>query len=171
MNESEAIERYDHAGGGPSALRPIRWPDLAITTENLGRLLEGVLGARIDFARAAFGDDFSAESVDDDQLEEAWRREAIDVRYAPEGLYVRARHAVRIRLLDETGAEEAAETLEVEAEICLSFSTRRHARPFVDFMNGRLTRVADGASQVIDPFGLMIEPEAAVAWGLNGIEA
>jgi len=170
LNESEAIERYDRAGAVAAGGRfaGVRWPDVALTEDNLLRLLEGVLGARFDFAREAFGPDFDSEGLAG-RLDEAWRRDAVQVRFAPEGVYVRAAFTVRVRLDGEDGEEEACETLAVEAEVCLSFSTRRHARPFVDFMGGRLARASDGAARVTDPFALMIEPQDAVAWGLNGV--
>lgn len=169
-SDEAAVERYDRAGGGTSRFAAIRWPDVAVTEDNLARLVEGVLGARIDFAREAFGPDFESEGLEE-RLEEGWRRDAVQVRYAPEGVFVRAAFTIRVRWIDDEGGEEALETLAVEAELCLSFSTRRHARPFVDFMGGRITRTSDGAARTIDPFAMMIEPQAAVAWGLNGVEA
>jgi len=168
-DEAAAIERYDRAGGGVSRFGAVRWPDVAVTEDNLARLVEGVLGARIDFAREAFGPDFESEGLEE-RLEEGWRRDAVQVRYAPEGVFVRAAFTVRVRLIDDEGEEEAHEILSVEAELCLSFSTRRHARPFVDFMAGRIARSSGGAARTIDPFAMMIEPQAAVAWGLNGVE-
>lgn len=167
--EGEAIERYDRAGGGPSTFAPVRWPDLAVTTENLALLAEGVLGARCDFAREAFGPDLDSDALSD-RLEEAWRLEAMQVRYAPEGLYLRFNYTVRVTLAGDDADDDATEeTLAVEGELCLSFSARRHARPFVDFMGGRILRAGDGAVRALDPFALMIEPQTAVAWGLNGV--
>jgi hypothetical protein len=169
LTEAEAIERYDRAGAAQAGARfaGVRWPDVSVTEDNMQRLVEGVLGARIDFAREAFGPDFEPEGQED-RLEEGWRHDAAQMRFAPEGVFVRAACTVRVRLCDEEGGEEALETLAVEAEMCLSFSTRRHARPFVDFMAGRIVRASDGAARTIDPFALMIEPQTAVAWGLNG---
>ncbi|MBE2215324.1 MAG: hypothetical protein IAE82_15735 [Opitutaceae bacterium] len=171
LTETEAIERYDRAGAARAGARfaGVRWPDVAADEDNLARLVEGVLGARVDFAREAFGPDFESEGPEH-RLEEAWRRDAVQVRYAPEGLFVRAAFTVRVRLSDDDGEEEALESVSVDAEICLSFSTRRHARPFVDFMRGRLLRASDGAARTIDPFAMMVEPQDAVAWGLNGVE-
>jgi len=169
LTEAEAIERYDRAGAAQAGSRfaGVRWPDVAVTEDNLLRLVEGVLSVRVDFAREAFGPDFESEECAD-RLEEAWRADAVQLRYAPEGVYARTAFTVRVRLCDDDGEEEALESLEVEAELCLSFSTRRHARPFVDVMSGRIVRTGDGATRVLDPFAQMIEPQAAVAWGLNG---
>ena len=169
MTEAEAIECYDRAGAVAGPFAGVRWPDVALTEENLARLAEGVLAARLDFGREAFGPDCDTDALGE-RIEEAWRRDARQVRFAPEGVYVRVRCSIRVRVLDEDGQEECAELLHLEAELCLSFSTRRHARPFVDLMGGRLTRSSDGASRAIDPFGLMVEPQLAVAWGLNGAE-
>ncbi len=168
-SEREAVERYDRAGGGPSPFPPVRWPDVAATGENLARLAEGVLAARCDFAREAFGPDFDSEALTD-RLSEAWRLDAMQARYAPEGLYVRITYAVRVVLSDEDDGAEAVETLAVEGELCLSFSTRRHAQPFVDFMGGHIVRASDGAARRLDPFALQVDPESAVAWGLNGVD-
>jgi hypothetical protein len=145
----------------------VRWPDVAVTEDNLACLVEGALGERINFPQEAFGPDFESDGLED-RLDEGWRRDALQVRYAPEGVFVRAVFTVRVRLCDEEGAEEATESLAVVAEVCLSFSTLRHARPFLDFMGGHIVRASDGAARTIDPFALMIEPQTAVAWGLNG---
>lgn len=170
MTEAEAIECYDRAGAAAGRFAGVRWPDVLLTEENLFRLVDGVLAERLDFAREAFGPDFESEALVE-RLEEAWRHDGLQARFAPEGVFARAVSCVRVRLVDPDGEEEAVETLTVEAELCLSFSTRRHARPFVDFMGGRITRSGDGASRALDPFGLMVEPQLAVAWGLNGAEA
>lgn len=166
--EAEAIERYNAGAAAAPPFAAVRWPHLALDAPNLWRLVEGVLGERVDLAREAFGADLDSDALAD-RIELAWREDALHVRYAPEGLYVRARCSVRLWWLqdDDEGDEPAEETLGCEMELCLSFSTRRHARPFVDFMSGRIVRVSDGVSRPIDPFGLMVEPELAVAWRLN----
>ena len=165
--EAEAIEIYDRAGRVSGSFASVRWPDIAITETNLRALVEGVVTARVDVAREAFGHDLDTDALAD-RLEQACRHDAMQVRFAPEGVFVRARCEVRVWLLGDEGEEDEEETLTVEGELCLSFSTRRHARPYVDFMGGRLVRASDGAARGIDPFGMMIEPQIAVAWGLNG---
>lgn len=172
MTELEAMREYDRAGeaaarGGPFAA--VRWPDVALDRANLERLAEGVLGARLDLAGEAFGPDFDSAACGD-RLEEAWRTDALQVRFAPEGVSIRAAFSVRVTLADaeDDAAVAAGETLELGAEICLSFVERHHTRPFVDFMGGEVRRASDGATRKIDPFAFAVEPAAAVAWGLNG---
>jgi hypothetical protein len=169
LTEAEAIELYDRAGDAGTRFGSVRWPDVALGEVNLQRLCEGVLGARCDFLREAFGPDFEAEGLED-RIEEGWRNDAAQVRFAPEGVFVRAAFTVRVAVSDEAGVVELEETLAVEGEICLSFSTRRHTRPFVDFMGGQIIRASDHAARVIDPFGMMVSPQDAVAWGLNGAQ-
>jgi hypothetical protein len=175
---SEAlIERYNRAGDAARAEGgPVHWPHIALDARNLERLVEGVLGVRMDFVRAAFGDDFDADARAD-RVEEAWRTDALQTRYAPEGVFVRARFTVRVTLAEEADEAEKSEgsfgdeTLEIAAEICLSFVERRHTRPFVDFMSGELRRLSDGTVKKLDPFAFAIEPSDALAWGLNGASA
>jgi hypothetical protein len=168
------IERYNRAGDAARAEGgPVHWPHIALDARNLERLVEGVLGARIDIVRAAFGDEFDAGACED-RIEEAWRTDALQTRYAPEGVFVRARFTVRVTLVGEDGEAEKIEeppgdeTLEITTELCLSFVERRHTRPFVDFMSGELRRVGDGIARKLDPFAFAIEPGDALAWGLNG---
>jgi hypothetical protein len=174
-----AIEAYDRAGEASRAAgHAVHWPDLALDPDNLVRLAEGVIGSRIDFARAAFGDDFEAEACAD-RIEEAWRTDAFQARFAPEGVFVRVEFTVEVALLDAPrsdaepaiGADEpdaARESLRVAAEFCLSFVEKHRTRPFIDFMGGELRRESDGAARRIEPYSFMVEPGDAIAWGLNG---
>jgi hypothetical protein len=177
MDDREAIEHYDRAGEharGVSAFAPIRWPDLVVDPANLARLVEGVLDARCDCARLVFGEDFdaSADAVVD-RLSETWRTDALQVRFAPEGVFVRARISVLVELAADEHADapeipEAIDTLWFTSELCVSFTQRHHVRPFVDFMSGEVHRASDGAITRLDPFAREVSPQDAVEWGLNG---
>ncbi len=175
MNDREAMAAYDAAGAKRAG---VRWPDVDLDRENLRRLFEGALDEHLDLAALAFGDQANRAGAAE-RIEEAWRLDAMRVRFAPEGVFARARFSVRLRLWGDGPAAEAPEdeaALTIEGELCLSFTERNHTRPFVDFMGGRL-RVEEpaamdaGASPAedkrIDPFALMISPQLAVAWGLN----
>ncbi|MGH8021249.1 MAG: hypothetical protein ACREIA_23810 [Opitutaceae bacterium] len=176
MDDREATAAYDAAGmkGAPGA--GVRWPDIDLAAGNLRRLFEGVLDERLDLAELAFGEQANRADAAE-QLEEAWRLEAMHTRFAPEGVYVRAKFSVRIRLLDDAAPDDPSEDevwLGVEGELCLSFATRQHTRPFVDFMGGSLRieeRTGDATpvatEKRLDPFALMVSPQLAVAWGLN----
>ncbi len=169
MEDREAIEQYNRAGEATRVRFPaVRWPDLALATENVARLAEGVLSARCDCARLAFGDDFEVEAHEE-RLSEAWRTDALETRYAPEGVYVRAAFSVRVELAPETDeAETISETLSFTCELCVSFTHRHHIRPFVDFMGGEVRRNGDDVKMHLDPFAHEIAPADALAWGLNG---
>jgi hypothetical protein len=178
MDDDEAISACDRAGEAAAkggSFEAVRWPDLALEAPNLVRLAVGVFAVRLDLAREAFGSDFdSAASAE--RLEEAWRTDALQARYAPEGIFVRAAFTVRVALaadpdeVDPTGEPAAVETLTLAAEFCVSFVEQRHTRPFVDFMGGEVRRGSDGASRTLDAFAFRVEPAQAVEWGLNGVE-
>lgn len=172
MEEREAIECYDRAGEKHrGAHAPVRWPDLAIEPANLARLVEGVLDARCDFARLAFGEEFDAEAVGE-LLSEAWRTDSLQTRFAPEGVFVRGVFSVRFVIEPDDvdgNADAVTETLTLELELCLSFTHRHHTRPFVDFMAGEVRRAGDGPVKRLDAFACEIAPADAVAWGLNGV--
>jgi len=173
MDDQEAIARYDEAGRARAAAEgqlPVRWPDLALEPANLARLVEGVLGARLNFPMLAFGEDFDADACGE-RLSEAWRTDDLQVRYAPEGVFVRAKFSVLVELASDPDDEDdtgAAETVWVVCELCVSFTHRHHTRPFVDFMGGTVTRASDGATRALDPFAREIAPADAFEWGLNG---
>lgn len=192
MDDREAIAHYDRAGEAAAGRwPPVRWPDLALTPENMARLVEGVLDERCDCARLAFGDDFDASAVAG-RLTEAWRTDDVALRFAPEGVFIRAAFTVRVEIAPEdaeetehphgelaeararglTDEDEAVvETLGFDVEVCVSFTSRHHTRPFVDFMGGTVRRTGDGAVTRLDPFAREIAPADAVAWGLNGAKA
>lgn len=174
--DDEAIEHYDRAGaraahGTPWA--PVRWPDLALEGANLEKLAMGVLESRLDLAREAFGPDFDAAAAGS-RLEEAWRVDALQARYAPEGVYVRGAFTVRLVLAAEEvepgDGDEATEILGLRAEFCVSFVEQHHTRPYIDFMGGEVRRESDGAARTIDPFAFRLDPADAVGWGLNGCD-
>ena len=172
MDEREWIDIYDQAGAAArNRFAGVRWPDLPLDAANLERLAEGVVDGLADAARLAFGDDFDP-AASRDELEEAWRTDALQARFAPEGLYVRAAFTVRLRLSEEESNEAVAdETLAIEAEFCVSFVEKYGVRPFVDFMGGAVRRIGDGTETRLPPRGFIITPEDAVAWGLNGAGA
>jgi hypothetical protein len=173
MDDREAIEQYDRAGEKHSgAFAAVRWPDLALDAENLVRLAEGVFDARCDCVRLAFGDTVDGTALGG-RLSEAWRTDALHVRYAPEGVFVRTRLSVLLEIAPDDNdpdadEESVQETLAFDGELCVSFTHRHHTRPFVDFMGGSVRRMTDGVSTRIDPFAHEIAPVDAVAWGLNG---
>jgi hypothetical protein len=174
MDEREAIEQYDRAGATRRGeFAAVRWPDLALDSENLTRLAEGVIDTYCDCVRLAFGDAIDGASLGE-RLSEAWRSDALHVRYAPEGVYLRVKLSVLLEIApddDDLDADEASacETLRFEGELCVSFTHRHHTRPFVDFMRGSVRRMSDGTSTPIDPFAREIAPADAIAWGLNGL--
>jgi hypothetical protein len=179
MTDDEAIDAYNRAGEASARGRrfpPVRWPDLPLDARDIERLAEGVLASRLDLGAEAFGPDFDSVACAD-RLEDAWRTDACEARFAPEGVYMRAAFTVAVALRDEdtdSGAPGATpeivakEALTIVSEICLSFVERHHTRPFVDFMGGEIRRAGDGATRRLDPCAFMIEPADAVAWGLNG---
>lgn len=170
MNESEAIKAINMLGDRAStSWKPVHWPHIDLRSVNLERLAEAVIDARLDTATIAFGDDFDPERSADD-LEEAWRTDEFQARFAPEGVFVCAGFSILLTIKDASADDEviAEETLVVKAEFCLSFSEKHHTRPFIDFMDGAVRRNSDGFSRKIDPFSMFIEPEDAVAWRLNG---
>ncbi|HEX9786149.1 MAG TPA: hypothetical protein VGA56_25910 [Opitutaceae bacterium] len=183
VDDQEAIDTYDEAGRESASARlgAVRWPDVALDGENLRRLVEGVLDEHLDIASIALGEGADVRLLAD-RIEEAWRLDEMRVRYAPEGVFVDAAFALRVTLLSADEQEETPEAevlLNIESELCLSFTERNQTRPFVDFMGG-CVRVLDddpdlpgqaGATVVrekrIDPFALMVSPALAVKWGLN----
>lgn len=173
MTESEAIDLYDSAGernrGGFPA---VRWPDLAVERANVAKLIEGVMAAHCDFARLAFGPDFDAEAVEE-LLSESWRTDAMQLRFAPEGVFVRGQLSIRFVIEPDDvdgNADATTETLVLTLELCLSFTHRHHTRPFVDFMGGEVRRQGDGQVKRLDPFACEISPVEAIGWGLNGVD-
>jgi hypothetical protein len=173
MDDREAIEHYDRRGGQHAPAEgfpPVRWPDLALHPANLARLAEGVLDARCDCARLAFGEGFDRAPLRE-RLSESWRTDALHARYAPEGVFVRAKFSVLVEIAPdpEEGDDEAAsETLSFTCEICVSYSSLHHTRPFVDFMSGTVRRATEGVAVRLDPFARAVTPQDAVEWGLNG---
>jgi hypothetical protein len=170
MTDDEAIARYDEAGAAAGRrLGPVRWPDLALDPAGVERLAEGVLASRLDLPSRAFGPDFDGAACGD-RIAEAWRTEACEARFAPEGVFVRAAFTVVVTLAEDEpgGGVMAEETLAIRCEVCLSFVERRHTRPYVDFMGGEVRRASDGAVGRLDPCAFMVDPADAVAWGLNG---
>lgn len=177
MNDDEAIERYNRGGdavGG--AFAAVHWPDLPLAPANLERLVEGVLDDRCDCVRLAFGEEIAADALGD-RVTEAWRTDALQVRFAPEGVLARAAFSVRVEIAPEDegeagadGGEPLAETLAFAVEVCVSFTHRHHVRPFIDFMGGTARRAGDGTVLRLDPFAREMSPADAVAWGINAPE-
>lgn len=174
MDEREAIELYNRAGDAANrGLGAIHWPHVSMEPATLARLVEAVLDERCDWARLAFGETFEAEALGE-RLSEAWRTDAVQVRFAPEGVFVRASFTVRVEVEPEEDDVQDKETdpplvevLTATAEICLSFTPRHHVRPFVDFMDGEIRRTGDAAAVRLDPFAREVSPIDAVAWGLQ----
>lgn len=178
-DDDDAIAEYDRAGSNArDAFATVRWPDLALDRANLGRLAEGVLAARYDLARLAFGEEWDGAAAGE-RVEEAWRTDALHARYAPEGMFVRAALSIIVTVhpTDDARAPDAPEdaplaeeVLHFAFELCVSFTYRHHTRPFVDFMGGELRRESDDSQVRLDPFAHEVAPADAVAWGLNGVD-
>ncbi|RME70626.1 MAG: hypothetical protein D6781_05945 [Verrucomicrobia bacterium] len=175
MDDRQAIGLYNAAGDRHRGrLGAVHWPDIELDEENIFLLTQGVLDMRVDWPRLAFGDDFDAEASHDEPSE-AWRTDELRVRFAPEGVYIRAAFTIRVELNDPDASDPdeapvAVETLCDECELCLSYVERHHTRPFIDFMGGRVRRLSDGCITRIDPFSFELSPEDAVEWGLNGVD-
>jgi hypothetical protein len=170
VDETEAIKALNKLGDRAStSWTPVHWPHVDLRSVNLERLAEAVVDSRLDTAVIAFGDDFDSERSSDD-LEEAWRTDEFQARFAPEGVFVCAGFSILLTISDANADDEiiAEETLIIKAEFCLSFSEKHHTRPFIDFMDGEVRRGSDGVRKKIDPFSMFIEPDDAVAWRLNG---
>jgi hypothetical protein len=173
MTDDEAIEHYNRGGDATrGAFAAVHWPDVPLTPTNLGRLVEGVLDDRCDCVRLAFGEDVETEALGE-RVTEAWRTDALQTRFAPEGVFVRAAFTVRVAIAPDGdqerdgNAEPMVETLAFAVEVCVSFTHRHHVRPFLDFMGGTVRRAGDGAVLRLDPFAREVSPADAVAWGVN----
>jgi hypothetical protein len=141
-----------------------RWPDLLIESENLLRLFNGAMEQRCDFPGLILGDAFAGG---DERVEEAYRVEAMQARFAPEGLYIRAR-LIRRAWVEPASSEDEELSGEavIDGEVCLSFVPQRHVCPFIDVMGGWI-RFADGREpRRIDPFGYRLERDEALEWGV-----
>jgi hypothetical protein len=182
VDDREAIAAYNDVEerGRLSRFPGVLWPDLNLDRDNLRRLVEGVLEERLDLVGLAFGDDIDRDALAD-RIEEAWRMDEMQVRFAPEGVSIRFACTVRVALAEAEGegAERAADSggdsfvdLEIAGALCLSFVARLHTRPFIDFMGGTVVKCEErGAGALparqIDPFTLLVSPQLAIGWGLN----
>lgn len=172
MTEHDAIDLYNRAGllrGAES--RGVRWPDLDLELSNLERMAEGVLGARCNLAEIALGNDFDPDGLDS-PVDERWRTDRLDVRFAPEGVFVQAAFTVRFLVPADVGGEspDAEETITVAGEFCLSHTELHGVCPVVDFLRGDVCRASDQMRTRLNPFTLRIDAVTAVLWGLNGVE-
>lgn len=172
MEEQQAIELYNRAGllrGAES--RGVRWPDLDLELSNLERMAEGLLGARCHLVEIALGNDFNPDVLDA-QVDERWRTDRLEVRFAPEGVFVRAAFTIRFVVASEAGDEppEAVETVTVAGEFCLSHTELHGVSPVVDFLSGEVCRTSDQTRTRLNPFTLRLDPVSAVNWGLNGVD-
>jgi len=172
MDESAKwIERYDagddHAPGG----FPLpRWPDILIERDNLERLIEGILAERIDWPALVFEGDPPPDEVLE-AIEMMIAMPDLQIRFAPEGCFLKSRVIIRLRLDDpDDEADSFQEDLEVESELCLSFTERYGVSPVVDIMGGTVGLKSTGAEARLEPGTEVIDPERAVDWGLNGID-
>ncbi|WP_442889847.1 hypothetical protein [Congregicoccus parvus] len=184
MDDREAIAAYNDVEerGRLSRFPGVLWPDLNLDRDNLRRLVEGVLEERLDLVGLAFGDDIDRDALAD-RVEEAWRMDEMQVRFAPEGVSIRFACTVRVALGEAEGEGEehtialggdSFVDLEIAGALCLSFVARLHTRPFIDFMGGTVAKPEErGAgtppARQIDPFTLLVSPQLAIGWGLNDV--
>ncbi len=93
----------------------------------------------------------------------------LQVRMAPEGCYLKSRVIIRLCLEDpDDDADSFQEDLEIESELCLSFTERFGVSPVVDIMSGTVLLKSTGVSGKLEPATEVIDPERAGDWGLNG---
>jgi hypothetical protein len=166
---TDAIDHYNQAGreecGG---FAPVQWPDIALTEESVVLFVEGVLAERLNFAEILWGNEMDIESLDE-KIVESSRLLEMQLRYAPEGIYIRSRMEVMVTLMDQESADfEADDILEVEVEMCLSYTEKNHTCPFVDVMGGVVRVSSDGREMQIEAYSYLVRPEDAVDWGMNG---
>lgn len=170
MDDSrEWIERYD-AGDGrtPGGFRRPQWPDILIERNNLEHLIEGILAERVDWPNLVFEGDPPPDEVLE-AIEMMIAMPDLQVRMAPEGCYLKSRVIIRLRLEDpDDDADSFQEDLEIESELCLSFTERFGVNPVIDIMSGTVVLKSTGALGKIEPGTEVIDPERAVDWGLNG---
>jgi hypothetical protein len=163
------IERYN-AGDGtePDGFGRPQWPDLLMDRANMEALVEGVLAERIDWPDLVF----EGEPPPDEVLEAIEMMIAVpdlQIRFAPEGCFLRSRVIIRLYLEDPEDPEGSfQEDLEIESEFCLSFTERFGVSPVVDIMGGKIVLRSTGAVSDIEPGTEMIEADQAVDWGMNG---
>jgi hypothetical protein len=163
------IERYNAGEGAePGGFARPQWPDLLMDRANMEALVEGVLAERIDWPDLVF----EGEPPPDEVLEAIEMMIAVpdlQIRFAPEGCFLRSRVIIRLYLEDPEDPEGSfQEDLEVESEFCLSFTERFGVSPVVDIMGGKIVLRSTGAVSDIEPGTEMIEPDQAVDWGMNG---
>lgn len=173
MDESaEWIERYDAGGGRASGGFPRpRWPDILIERVNLERLIEGILAERVDWPGLVFEGDPPPDEVLE-AIEMMIAVPDLQVRVAPEGCYLKSRVTICLRLEDpDDESDSFAEDLEIESELCLSFTERYGVSPVIDIMSGTVVLKSTGAAMKFEPGTEVIDPERAVDWGLNGCES
>jgi len=168
----DAIDQYNQSGeGGCGYFPPVRWPDLLLTEENLVLLVEGVLAERFNFAEILWGNEMDVIALDK-QIEESSRLLEMQLRYAPEGVYIRCGLEIMMSLVDEEGSADSASDglVEVEVEMCLSYTEKNHTCPFVDIMGGEVRVPVDDRVVPIEAYSYLVLPEDAVAWGINRTE-
>jgi hypothetical protein len=170
MSEREDWIRIYNAGDGSGSdgiARP-KWPEVLMDRGNMEALVEGILAERIDWPDLVF----AGEPPPDEVLEAIEMMIAIpelQMRFAPEGCFLKSRAIIRLYLEDPDDAEDSfQEDLEVECEFCLSFTERYGVSPVVDIMAGKIVLRSTGAVSEIEPGTEIIDPERAVGWGMNG---
>ncbi len=166
----DAIDQYNQAGKAEcGGFAPVQWPDIALTEENVVLLVEGVLAERLNYAEILWGNEMDVESFDE-QIEESSRLLEIQLRHAPEGIYVRSRMEVMVTLGDQESIDlELGNLVEIEVEMCLSHTEKNHTCPFVDVMGGNIRVLADDRVIRIEAYSYLVRPEDAADWGMNGI--
>lgn len=172
VTEQEAIELYNRAGllrGKES--QGVRWPDLDLESSNLERTAEEIFGARSNLAGIALGEDFDSEAGES-EVDERWRTDRLEVRFAPEGVMVRASFTVRFVVAGAAAGEptSAEEVLIITGEFCLSHTELHGVCPVVDFLQGEVCRVSEQTRTNLNPFTMRLDAVTAVMWGLNGVE-
>jgi hypothetical protein len=173
MNDpEESIGRYNETGlGKPGGFPWPKWPDILIDRDNLEALVEGILAERVDWPDLVFEGDPPPDEVLE-AIEMMIAMPDLQVRMAPEGCYLKSRVIIRLRLDDpDDDADSFQEDLEIESELCLSFTERFGVSPVVDIMGGTVLLKSTGASEKLEPATEVVDPERAVDWGLNGCES
>jgi hypothetical protein len=170
-NRKDWVNRYngadrDAVDGFPWA----RWPDILIKRVNLERLIEGIMTERVDWPDLIF----EGQPPPDEVLEAIEIMVAVpdlQVRLAPEGCYLKSRMVIHLRLGDPDDKKHSFdEQLDIESELCLSFTERYGVCPVIDIMSGLVVLKSTGTAMELESGTEVIDLEQAVDWGLNGNE-
>jgi len=165
------VERYNSGSAcEPGGFPGPKWPDILIDHGNLEALIEGVLAERVDWPALVFDRDPPPDEVLE-AIEMMIAMPDLQIRFAPEGCFLKSRVIIRLRLDDpDDEADSFREDLEVESELCLSFTERYGVSPVVDIMGGTIVLKSTGAEARLESGSEVLDPERAVDWGLNGID-